>query len=287
MTVIVGLIIVTACVVGGYMGAGGHMGVLWQPFEFVIILGAGVGATICANSKATLKGIGSAFGRMIKGPAYKKEDFLELLCLQYQIFKLAKTKGMLALEQHVENPEESALFSQFPKFHGDHHAVAFVCDYLRLMSLGADNPHEVEGLMDQELEVHHLEDANVGGALAGLGDGLPALGIVAAVLGVIHTMGSINEPPEILGKLIGAALVGTFSGILAAYGFVSPMASAFTKVSEEDSRYYECLKAGLLAHMAGNAPTVSVEYARKTLMSHVRPSFYEVEEAANELPAPG
>ncbi|MCZ4280161.1 flagellar motor stator protein MotA [Kiloniella laminariae] len=287
MTVILGIVIVIACVIGGYMAGGGHLGVLWQPFEFVIILGAGIGATICANTKATLKAIGGAFGRMVKGPAYTKADFLELLCLQYQIFKLAKTKGMLALEQHVENPGESTLFAQFPKFHGDHHAVDFVCDYLRLMSLGADKPHEIESLMDQELEVHHLEEANVASALAGLGDGLPALGIVAAVLGVIHTMGSISEPPEILGKLIGAALVGTFSGILASYGFVAPMASAFTRVAEEDTRYYECLKAGILAHMAGNAPTVSVEYARKTLMSHVRPSFYEVEEAANGLPQPG
>ncbi|MFD2207624.1 flagellar motor stator protein MotA [Kiloniella antarctica] len=287
MTVILGTIIVIAAVLGGYMGGGGHVGVLWQPFEFVIILGAGIGATITANSKVSLKSLGGSVGRMIKGPSYKKEDFLEVLCLQYQIFKLAKTKGMLALEAHVENPEESTLFSQFPKFHGDHHAVAFVCDYLRMMSLGADVPHEVEALMDQELEVHHMEEHNVEAALAGLGEGLPALGIVAAVLGVIHTMGSISEPPEILGKLIGAALVGTFFGILMSYGFVAPMASAYSKVTEEDSRYYECLKAGILAHMAGNAPTVSVEYARKTLMSHVRPSFYELEEAANELPAPG
>lgn len=287
MTVIVGILVVIGCVIGGYMAGGGHLGVLWQPFEFVIIIGAGIGALICGSSKATLKGIGGAFGRMVKGPAYSKEDFLELLCMQYQVFKLAKTKGMLALEQHVENPEESQLFSQFPTFHGNHHAVVFMCDYLRLMSLGADNPHEVEGLMDQELEVHHMEEANVASALQTMADGLPALGIVAAVLGVIHTMGSITEPPEVLGKLIGAALVGTFSGVLAAYGFVAPMASAFGKVTEEDARYYECLKAGLLAHMAGHPPTVAVEYARKSLMSHVRPSFYEVEDAANELPAPG
>ncbi|WP_419904145.1 motility-associated protein [Kiloniella sp.] len=149
MTVILGLVVVIASVIGGYMAAGGHVGILWQPYEFVIILGAGIGATICANSMVSLKKLGGSVGKMIKGPSYKKEDFLEVLCLQYQIFKLAKTKGMLALEAHVENPEESALFSQFPKFHGDHHAVSFVCDYLRMMSLGADVPHEVEALMDQ------------------------------------------------------------------------------------------------------------------------------------------
>ncbi|WP_343563119.1 flagellar motor stator protein MotA [Kiloniella sp. b19] len=286
MKVLIGIIIVSACVFGGYGAAGGPLGVLWQPFEFVIILGAGLGAMIITNTGTTLKACGGAFGRMFKGPKYKKEDYLELLCLQYQIFKLAKTKGMLALEQHVENPHESSLFQEFPKFHSDHHAVEFVCDYLRLVSLGADKAHEIENLMDQELEIHHEEEANIGGAIVNMGDSLPALGIVAAVLGVIYTMGSISEPPEVLGKLIGAALVGTFSGILASYGFVSPMGTFYGKIAEEDSVYYNCLKAGLLAFIAGNPPTVCVEHARKMIMSHTRPTFYEVEEAANALPAP-
>lgn len=288
MLVIVGLVVVFGCVAGGYVAAGGHLDILWQPFEFVIILGGGAGAFLVTNnSKAILSGTGKAMGRLLKGPSYKKEDYLELLTMQYQVFRLAKTKGMLALEPHIENPHESSLFSEFPKFHLDHHAVDFLCDYLRLMSLGANKPHEIEAIMDIELETHHGEEHAIGGAIAGLGDALPALGIVAAVLGVIHTMGSISEPPEVLGHLIAAALVGTFFGIFMAYGVVSPLAGAFNVVAAEDSKYFECIKSGLLSHMAGNPPTVSVEYARKCLLSHTRPTFAEVEEASDALAAPG
>lgn len=288
MLVIVGLVVVFGCVAGGYVAAGGHLDILWQPFEFVIILGGGIGAFLVTNnSKAILSGTGKAMGRLVKGPSYKKDDYLELLTMQYQVFRLAKTKGMLALEPHIENPHESSLFSEFPKFHHDHHAVDFICDYLRLMSLGANKPHEIEAIMDLELETHHAEEHAIGGAIAGLGDALPALGIVAAVLGVIHTMGSISEPPEVLGHLIAAALVGTFFGIFMAYGVVSPLAGAFNVVAAEDSKYFECIKSGLLSHMAGNPPTVSVEYARKCLLSHTRPTFAEVEEASDALAAPG
>ena len=286
MLVIIGLIVVTAAVLGGFAGAGGHLEILIQPFEFVIIFGAGIGALVCSSGTATLKRLGGGLVRMIRGPKYKKADYLELLCLLYQIFRLAKSKGNLGLEQHIEKPEDSTLFQQFPKFHGDHHAVEFTCDYLRLMVLGADNPHEVEALMDLELETHHAEEASVGDALRTMADSLPALGIVAAVLGVIHTMGLISEPPEVLGHSIGAALVGTFLGILLSYGFVGPMAGAYNKAVEEDAKYFECLKAGILAHMAGSPPAVSIEFARKALLSHTRPTFYEVEDAASELPAP-
>lgn len=286
MKTAIGLLIVVASVLGGYGAAGGYLAVLWQPFEFVIILGGGFGALVIANTDVTLKGIGGAIGRVFKGPLYKKEDYLELLCLQYQLFKMARTKGMLALENHIENPSESTLFEQFPKFKSNHFAVEFACDYLRLVSLGADKPHEIEGLMEQELEIHHDEEANIGHALTTMGDALPALGIVAAVMGVIHTMGSITEPPEILGKLIGAALVGTFTGVLASYGFVSPFGKAFGHVAEEDAVYYSCLKAGLLAFIAGNPPTVCVEHARKMIGTHVRPTFNELEDAAQQLPAP-
>ena len=283
---IIGLIVVSAAVLGGYALAGGHLEILWQPFEFIIIFGAGLGAMVCSAGTATLKKLGGGVGRVFKGPKYKKTDYLELLCLLYQIFRVAKSKGNLGLEQHIENPEDSTIFQQFPKFHGNHHAVEFVCDYLRLMVLGADNPHEVAALMELELETHHHEEQAVGDAFAGLADGLPAMGIVAAVLGVIHTMGLISEPPEILGHAIGAALVGTFSGILLAYGFVGPMSGAYNKAMEEDAKYFECIKAGILAHMSGGPPAVSIEFARKTLLSHARPTFYEVEEAASELAAP-
>ncbi len=286
MFVIIGLIVVVAAVLGGYAGAGGHLDILWQPFEFVIIFGGGIGALIAGSGAAVVKKVGGGFAKVFKGAIYKKPDYLELLCCLYQVFRLAKTKGNLGLEQHVENPEESTLFAQFPKFSGNHHAVEFTCDYLRLMILGADNPHEIEALMDMELEIHHHEDAAVGSAITTLGDGLPAMGIVAAVLGVIHTMGLISEPPEVLGYAIGAALVGTFSGILMAYGFVNPMAGSYNVAVEEDSKYLECIKAGILAHMSGSPPAVSVEFARKALLSYCRPTFYEVETAASELPAP-
>jgi chemotaxis protein MotA len=286
MLVIVGSIFVVVCVLVPYAIHGGHLGVLWQPLEFIIILGAAIGAMIIGNTKTGLKAIGAGLKRALKGPKYKKADYVELLSVLYQLFRLAKTKGMLALEQHVEKPDESALFAQFPKFQHDHHAVEFLCDYLRMMTLGTENPNEVETLIDSELETHHAE-LHVGShGIQSMADALPALGIVAAVLGVIHTMGSIDQPPIILGGLIGAALVGTFFGVFAAYGFAAPLASAIVGVDTADAKYYQCMKAGLLAHMQGYPPAVSVEFARKVLFSTERPSFYEVEQAVSALPAP-
>lgn len=283
MLVIIGSIVGIGCVLGGYMAMGGKLGVLWQPFEFVIIFGAGVGALIVGNPKPVLKAALNGFKLAFKGPKYTKDDYLELLSMMYSVFKLAKSKGMLALEQHIEKPEESKLFTQFPKFMADHHAMEFLCDYLRLMTLGSENPHEMESLMDMELEVHHTEDHLTGQALANFGDSFPALGIVAAVLGVIKTMGSISEPPEVLGRLIGGALVGTFLGILISYGITAPMAAAAKATMEHDQKYLLCMKAGLLAHLQGYAPAVSVEFARKSLLSNVRPTFYEVEEATSKV----
>lgn len=286
MLVIVGIVVVFGCVFGAYAVHGGHLGVLWQPAEFVIILGAAVGALIVSSTKTGLKATGAAFKRALKGPAYKKADYVELLSVLYQLFRLAKTKGMLALEQHVEKPDESTLFAQFPKFQHDHHAVEFLCDYLRMITLGTENPNEVETLIDAELETHHAE-LHVGGhSISNTADAMPALGIVAAVLGVIHTMGSITEPPEILGHLIGAALVGTFFGILMSYGVFAPIANSVNATDAADAKYYQCMKAGLLAHMQGYPPAVSVEFARKVLWSTERPSFYEVEQAVSALPAP-
>ena len=284
MFVILGWIIVFAAVIGGYMAMGGKLGPLWQPFELVIIGGAGIGAFVAANPKYLIGKAGYAFKSALKGPKYSKDDYLELLSLIYAIFKLAKTKGMLAIESHIERPEESSLFQAFPRFSADHHALEFLCDYLRMMTLGTDNPHELADLLDEELETHHAEDASIAGAYRTMGDGFPALGIVAAVLGVIKTMSSITEPPEVLGKLIGGALVGTFLGILLAYGFVSPLAANMDVVFAANGKYMSCIKAGLLAHVSGYAPAVSVEFARKTLMEKDRPSFFEVEEAVAALP---
>lgn len=285
MFVIIGWVVVTVCVIGGYMAMGGKLAPLWQPFELVIIGGAGVGAFITANPKFVLGKAGYAFKAALRGPKYSKDDYLELLSLLYAIFKLAKTKGMLAIEAHIERPEESSLFQAFPRFSADHHALEFLCDYLRMMTLGTDNPHELADLLDEELETHHAEDALIQSAYQTMGDGFPALGIVAAVLGIIKTMGSITEPPEVLGKLIGGALVGTFLGILLAYGFVSPLAASISATFQADAKYLGCIRAGLLAHVSGYAPAVSVEFARKALLHKDRPSFYEVEEAVAALPA--
>lgn len=284
MLIIVGAVVVLGCVFGAYAVHGGHLGVLWQPSEFVIILGAAAGAFLISNTKTNIKQTLKGVKRALKGPTYKKADFVELLSVLYQLFKLAKTKGMLALEQHVEKPDESTLFAQFPKFQKDHHAVEFLCDYLRMMTLGTENPNEVETVIDAELETHHQELHGASHAVQSMADGMPALGIVAAVLGVIHTMGSITEPPEVLGHLIGAALVGTFFGVLMSYGFFAPIASAIAAVDNADAKYYQCMKSGLLAHMQGYPPSVSVEFARKVLLSTERPSFYEVEQAVSALP---
>ncbi len=284
MLVFVGAIIVIVCTLGGYAALGGHLHVLWQPFEVVIICGAALGGYIIANPKGVLLRTGGAIGSVVKGRRYGKDDYLELLSLLYQVMKIAKTKGMLALEQHVEKPDSSPLFQQFPGIYNNPRAMAFLCDYLRLMSLNAEDPHTMETLMDEEIESHHQETSQVANAVQTVADGMPALGIVAAVLGVIKTMGSITEPPEVLGKLIGGALVGTFLGVWLAYGFIGPLAAALKSMYDAETKYYQCIKAGLLAHLHGYAPAVSVEFARKALFPEVRPDFYEVEEATAALP---
>ena len=283
MFAIIGTLVVIGSIIGGYLMVGGHLAVLFQPAELVIIGGSGIGAFITSNNKETIAGAISGITQVLKGPKYKAEHYLELLTLQYQVFRTAKQKGMLSLESHIENPHESTLFQQFPHFAGDHHAVEFLCDYLRMMTLGTDNPLEVESLMEHELDIHHHHLHEISHAVTAMSESFPGLGIVAAVLGVIHTMGSITEPPEVLGHLIGAALVGTFLGILLCYGFVGPIAVAMKGVFEADHNYLVCLKAGIIAHLQGYAPAVSVEFARKTLSETNRPSFIELEEETGEL----
>lgn len=284
----IGVITAIVCTIGGYVGAGGHMSVLVDaaPLEIVIMGGTAAGGFIISNPKPVKKRVARAMKLLVKKQKFSKQSYIELLSLMYQMFKLAKTKGMLALEAHVENPEESSIFQEFPSFLSNHHAVEFFCDYLRLFTLGADKPYEIEALMDEELEVHHSENETTAGAVQNIADAMPAIGIVAAVLGVIHTMGAITEPPEVLGRLIGGALVGTFMGVWTAYGFIGPMGTYIKNTLEAESKYLQCLKVGMLAHLQGFAPSISVEYARKTLMSDVRPTFMEVEEATQALTAP-
>jgi len=285
MSLIVGIILVIACTLGGFIALGGHLVVLWQPFELVIIFGSACGAYVIGNPASVLKGTVGAIKKAMGGARYNKKSYLELLTLLYQILKIAKIKGPLALEQHIENPDDSTFFQQFPAFTKDKVAMTFLCDYLRMFTLGAESPHEIETLMDEEIETHHHEHSAVSGALQSMADGMPALGIVAAVLGVIHTMGSITEPPEILGHLIGGALVGTFLGVWLSYGFISPIATKSKSVYDAEVKYLQCMKAALLAHMHDCAPAISVEFARKALLSTDRPTFYEVEDAVSALPA--
>ncbi len=285
MFFLIGLSVVLGCVLGGYAAMGGSVAVLWQPFEFVIIFGAAIGALVIGTPKHVLSHLPGALGDVFKGSLFAKEDYTELLTMLFQTFKLAKSKGMLALEAHIEKPEESDIFQKFPKFLGRHEAVTFFCDYMRMLTMGAENPHQMEDLMNEEIAIHHHERGQLSGAVQTMADGTPALGIVAAVLGVIKTMGHINSPPEILGHYIGGALVGTFSGVLIAYGFVGPMASSLKAIYDSEAKYFECMKSGILAYMNGYAPAIAIEFARKSIELPFRPTFYELEEAINTLTA--
>ena len=257
-----------------------------MPGEVMIIIGVAIAAFLIANPPEVVKQTLGAFRAVKKAHSHDKQDYIELLSLLYTLFKLARTKGWLALEQHIEEPETSDLFSQFPRVHKNHHALVFLCDYLRIISLGNDNAFQIEALMDEEIDTitHHEEQPGM--AMQTMADGLPALGIVAAVLGVIKTMASIDQPPEILGKLIGAALVGTFLGVWAGYGFAGPIASAMLGRAHSEITYYRCIKAGVVAFLNGAAPQVAVEFSRKLLPHNVQPAFLELEEKLNELPSP-
>lgn len=292
----IGLALVFVCTFGGLLIAMhfdfhhfmGLMGVILAalPGEFVIIMGCAVAAFIVANDTETLKGTKKYLSALAKPHAYSKADYIELLSLLYLIFKLARTKGWLAMEPHIENPEDSQIFAQFPSIHGDHHMRVFICDYLRIISLGNDKPHEIEALMDEEIGTIEAHEGHPGHAVQTMADGIPALGIVAAVLGVIKTMASISEPPEVLGQMIGGALVGTFLGVWLSYGMVAPIAGAMTVKAHTKVMYYRAIKVGIVAFLGGAAPQVAVEFSRKFLPHDLQPSFLELEEMLNELPNP-
>ena len=281
----IGMIVLIGSILGGFMPHG-DLAVLWQPLEILIIGGSAAGGFIIANPKNVIVGSIKGFVSVLKGSPYNKGGYLELLTMLYAVLRMAKTQGALALESHIEEPHESDLFNSYPKFAADHHALTFLCDYLRMMTMGTENAYQMEDLIDAEIETLHAEHTQYSDAINSIGDGLPAFGIVAAVLGVINTMGSILEPPEVLGGMIGGALVGTFLGVLAAYGVVLPLGSALKALAEAEIKYYLCMKAALVAHMQGHAPMIAVEFARKSLYSEFRPSFFEVEEAMNDVPAP-
>ena len=256
------------------------------PGEFTIIFGCAVAAFMIANPPHVIKDTMKAFNCLSKPSAYSKKDYMDLLGMMFSVFKLVRTKGWLAIEAHIENPHDSAMFNNFPSFAHNHHAVVFLCDYLRIISLGNDNPMTIESLMDEEINTIESHYGHPGHAMQTMADGVPALGIVAAVLGVIKTMASISEPPAVLGGMIGGALVGTFLGVFLAYGLIGPIAGAMTSRAETEVMYYRCIKVGVLAFLQGAAPQVAVEFARKFLPHDVQPTFQELEESLNAIPAP-
>lgn len=278
MNLIVGTVILFACVLGGYVLHHGKLGALYQPTELLIIAGGAFGAFFIAHPLPIIKKSFGAVLSLLKGSSFNKAKYMELLALMYSLFTKIRKDGLIALEGDIEDPEKSAIFSQFPGVIADHHVLDFICDYFRLMVGGSMNSMEIENLMDVEMETHHEEVHKPLGAVQGAADALPAFGIVAAVLGVVITMGAIGGPPEELGKNVGAALVGTMLGILLAYGLVGPIGTALNHRAEEEAKYYICIKTCIIAYLNGYAPQVAIEFGRKVLPSDVRPSFQELEE---------
>lgn len=276
MLVIVGSMIVLGSVLGGFVMAGGPLPVLIQPSELVVIVGAAIGATITSTPITVLKGMAAQFGGFFKARAGKQE-YLQLLGMLYQLFKLTQQSGVMALESHVEDASKSPIMSKYPKFLANHHAVHFLTDSIKVIILGGIAPHDLEALMDEDLDVHHHEALKPSSALTTMGDSLPGLGIVAAVLGIVITMQSVSGPVEVIGEHVAAALVGTFLGILLCYGFVGPMGTQMAHIVNEDAHYLVCLKTGLLAVYKGFPPAIAVEFARRVLPAEVRPTFDETE----------
>lgn len=278
MLVIIGYVVVSASVFGGFALAGGHLAALFQPLELLMIGGAAVGAFLVGNTGKSIKATLAALPQVFKGAKYTKETYMELMALMYELLGKIRKEGLMSIEGDVEKPEESPVFAKYPKILADHHVVEFLTDYLRIMVSGNLNAMEIENLMDIEIETHHHEALAPAHTVAKMGDAMPAFGIVAAVMGVVHTMESVGIPPAELGILIAHALVGTFLGILLAYGFVGPLGAVLEQKAEESSKMFQAIKVVLLANLNGYAPAMAVEFGRKVLISTDRPGFLELEE---------
>ncbi len=278
MFVIIGYVLILASVFGGFVMAGGHLGSLLQPIELLMIGGAAIGAFVVGNTSKAIKATLKALPTLFKGSIYTRALYVELMLMLYTILAKIRSDGLMSIEGDVDKPEESLLFANYPLVLKDHNLLEFLTDYLRLMVSGNMDPIQLENLMDNEIETHHVEGEVPIHCLNKLADGLPAFGIVAAVMGVVHTMESVGLPPAELGRLIAAALVGTFLGILLAYGFFGPLGGLLEHKLHESSKTFECVKVTLLASLNGYPPAIAVEFGRKVLFSTERPSFMEMEE---------
>jgi chemotaxis protein MotA len=279
MFAIIGIVVVLGAVLGGYVMEHGQIKVLLQPAELVIIGGAGLGTLLIANPLSTITAIARGVATVLKGSQYTQPFYLETLKMLNDLFMQARKQGMVKLEEDVENPEKSQVFSKYPEFLANHHAVAFICDTLRMSISGGVPPFDLDQMMEMDMEVHHAESLRPVSAMSTVADSLPGLGIVAAVLGVVITMQALGGPPEEIGHKVAAALVGTFLGILLCYGFLGPIASNLQKINDAETDYLRCLRQGVIAFVKGSAPVLAVEFARRSIPNELRPSFKDFEAA--------
>ena len=278
MFVLIGLAIVVGSILAGYTMHGGKVGALMQYTEFIIIGGSALGSVVIGYTHKAAIQVATTCISLLKGNPYKKNTFLELLRLMYDLFLMSRKDGLMALEQHIENPHESEIFKQYPTFLANHHAVDLLCDTLKLVTMGGTTVYDLSDMMDMDLEAQHEEAMKVANVLTNVGDSMPGFGIVAAVLGVVITMQAIGGPPEQIGEKVGAALVGTFLGVLLAYGIVNPLAKACEGIVHTESQYMACIKNAVVAFARGDVPLVCVEFARRNIEPELRPGFAEMED---------
>jgi len=283
MFTLIGLAVVVGSVLGGFAIAGGQIPALFHVSEITVICGTAIGTTLISTPAPTLMGIGGRLGRLLVPSPFTRALYLDGLKLMFELFQVARRDGLVAIESHIESPETSAIFKKYPSVLKHHHAVTFLCDSLRLVLLGSVPPHDLEMLLDGEIDVHHEQEARPVAALQKVSDGLPGIGIVAAVLGIVVTMGAIAGPIEQIGHHVAAALTGTFLGVLLAYGFVGPLSTGLENLNQSESRFFQFIKASVVAFAKGLPPLVAVEFARRTIYSEDRPSFGEMEKACKAL----
>ncbi len=287
MIAIIGILVVIGAVAGGFTIAGGQIMALFHVSEIVVIVGIALGTVLISTPTPVLKAMGGQLGTVMKGNRFTSALYLDALKMLYELFQVARKDGLVAIESHIEDPDKSAIFKKYPKVLHEHHAMEFLCDSLRLVLVGSVPPHDLDALMDGEMDVHHEQDNKPASALQKVGDALPGIGIVAAVLGIVVTMAAISGPVEVIGEKVGAALTGTFMGVLLAYGFLGPLSTAMEHNNSEEARFFAFFKASVVAFAKGFAPIVAVEFARRAIFSKARPTFQEMETACKQAAKAG